>query len=434
MVLADHPVTKEIKELFSVDEKALRNIAELFKEQMLLAANQQPSSLRALPSFLPAATGREQGNYLTIDLGGTNIRVSSVTLHGNGQWSVQAKVQRPWRDPDQGYDLTTADTDGEELFDFVADLVAQVYALFPTHQLAMTFSYPMEQQSKREACLLHWTKELKPRNTVGRRIDQMLMDALNRRGLQEITLEAILNDTTACFLTASYQERGVIAGSICGTGHNTCCLYPFFPGNPPIIINLESGNFHLLPANDFDAQLDALTENPGQQRLEKMTAGKYMGELWRLVYWEMVQKNVLPPPALAWLEQPFSVNTEQIGYIYADPASPSSRQWSRQWGLDHYPPEQLSVLQAIASAIIQRSMGFIAAGYAGIITALPAVIHPSTIAVDGAVFHFLPGFTSGVERLLADLLPENPARLKLTPDGSSIGAAVAAALPLYSME
>lgn len=145
-------------------------------------------------------------------------------------------------------------------------------------------------------------------------------------------------------------------------------------------------------------------------------------------------ENVLPPPALAWLEQPFSVNTEQIGYIYADPASPSSRQWSRQWGLDHYPPEQLSVLQAIASAIIQRSMGFIAAGYAGIITALPAVIHPSTIAVDGAVFHFLPGFTSGVERLLADLLPENPPRLKLTPDGSSIGAAVAAALPLYSME
>lgn len=434
MVLADHPVTKEIKELFSVDEKALRNIAELFKEQMLLAANQQPSSLRALPSFLPAATGREQGNYLTIDLGGTNIRVSSVTLHGNGQWSVQAKVQRPWRDPDQGYDLTTADTDGEELFDFVADLVAQVYALFPTHQLAMTFSYPMEQQSKREACLLHWTKELKPRNTVGRRIDQMLMDALSRRGLKGLALAAILNDTTACFLTASYQERGVRAGSICGTGHNTCCLYPFFTDSPPIIINLESGNFDLLPANHFDARLDLLSDNPGQQRLEKMTAGKYLGELWRLVYWESVQQNVLPQPTSALLDQPFSVNTEQIGYLYSDPAGTSSRQWYQQSGLAHYSSEHLSLLQAIASAVIKRSISLIAASYAGVLTALPPMDHPVVIAVDGSVFLSLPGFTSGVENLLADLLPQYPVRLLLTPDGSSIGAAVAAALPPCYLE
>lgn len=298
----------------------------------------------------------------------------------------------------------------------------------------MTFSYPMEQQSKTEARLLRWTKELKPRNTVGRRIDQMLMDALDRRGLAELSLEAILNDTTACFLTASYQERGVRAGSICGTGHNTCCLYPFFPNMPPVIINLESGNFNLLPANHFDTQLDLLSDNPRQQRLEKMAAGKYLGELWRLVYWELVRQNILPPPASAWLEQPFSVNTEHIGYLHADPAGSSAMQWYQPSGLTHYSPEHLSILQAIASAVIQRSMSLIAACFTGILTALPPMPQPAVIAVDGSVFLSLPGFTSGVETLLADLLPQYPLRLMMTPDGSSIGAAVAAALPACSPE
>ena len=35
MVMVNHPVVKEIKELFAVDKKALPNIAGLFKEQPL---------------------------------------------------------------------------------------------------------------------------------------------------------------------------------------------------------------------------------------------------------------------------------------------------------------------------------------------------------------------------------------------------------------
>lgn len=408
-------------------------MAELFTEQMQLAINRQPSSLQALPSFLTAATGREQGRFLTIDMGGTNIRVSGITLHGNGKWSVQAEFSKPWRNPEEGYDLTTADTDGEQLFDFTADLVAQIYARFPAPQVAMTFSYPMEQQSREEARLLRWTKELKPRNTIGRNIGQMLRESLSRRGLKELALAAILNDTTACFLAASYQEQGVKAASICGTGHNTCCLYPYFTDAPPIIVNLESGNFDRLPLTPFDEVLDQHTDDPGQQRLEKMAAGKYLGELWRLVYGELLQQNVLSPPTAAILQQPFSVTTEEISYLYADPYSPTSRQWYQQKGLAHYPPEQLTLLQETASLIIERAASLIAASYAGILTSLPASRHPAIIAVDGSIFRFLPGFIGRVEAVLADLLPQYPLRLKLTPEGSSIGAAVAAALPPYSV-
>lgn len=90
-----NPILNEIKESFRLDLSALQDIAEDFYEELILAVNGQPSSLQALPSYLPTASGKEQGNFITIDFGGTNIRVSSVTLQGNGSWSVRAEVRNP---------------------------------------------------------------------------------------------------------------------------------------------------------------------------------------------------------------------------------------------------------------------------------------------------------------------------------------------------
>lgn len=429
MNLLNGTFIKEIKDIFMLDRSDLQNISELFYEEMTLAINSQPSSLQALPSFLPAASGNEKGVFITIDFGGTNIRVSSVTLHGNGKWSVLTEIHKPLRDPSHKYDLTAAETSGTDVFDFVADLVAQVYDCFPSSKIGMTFSYPMQQQSKNEALLMHWTKELKPRDTIGRRIDFMLMDSLYRRGLDNLSLEAIINDTAACFLAASYQHPSVKAGSICGTGHNSCCLYPFPPGKLPVIINLEAGNFNRLPLNPFDKLLNQLSVDPDQQHLEKMVAGKYLGELWRLIYCDMIQKNILPEPHRSLLQQPFAVSTEEIGRIYDNPFSNGSRQWYQQAGLEHYQSQQLIALQDVSAAVIQRAISLIAASYGGILKSNPTWDQPTVIAVDGSVFRYLSEFKSGVEQLLADLLPDNPPRITLTAEGSSIGAAVAAALP-----
>lgn len=424
-----NPILNEIKESFRLDLSALQDIAEDFYEELILAVNGQPSSLQALPSYLPTASGKEQGNFITIDFGGTNIRVSSVTLQGNGSWSVRAEVRKPLRDPNREYDLTTTETSGTEVFDFVADLIAQVYNSFPSSQIGMTFSYPMVQHSKNEARLLRWTKELQPHDTIGERIDLMLTESIRRRGLAKLSLAAIINDTTACALAASYQPPAVKIGSICGTGHNSCCLYPYFPEKPPVIINLESGNFNRLPLNGFDKRLHQHTLDPDQQHLEKMVAGKYLGEMWRLILWELIQKDQLPEPSHPLLQQPFAVSSEPLSYLYADPWGNSARQWYQQAGIDHYQPYQLLILQDISAAVIHRAIGLIAASYAGILKSNSSSDEPAVIAVDGSVFRFLPGFKQGVEQQLANLHPDHPPRLLLTPEGSSIGAAVAAALP-----
>jgi hexokinase len=59
-------------------------------------------------------TGRETGEFVTLDLGGTNIRVCHVKLHGKctGKDIEQVKYKLP-------EDIKTSDAD--TLWDFVAD-------------------------------------------------------------------------------------------------------------------------------------------------------------------------------------------------------------------------------------------------------------------------------------------------------------------------
>ena len=45
-----------------------------------------PSSMRMLPTYVTSrVTGQERGEYYALDLGGTNFRVLSLSLGGNGQ-------------------------------------------------------------------------------------------------------------------------------------------------------------------------------------------------------------------------------------------------------------------------------------------------------------------------------------------------------------
>ena len=70
--------------------------------------SQLPSYVKAVPD------GTETGLYFAVDLGGTNLRVCSVDLHGDTTCSIlQSEVAIPSK-------LMTAET-SQELFSFVAN-------------------------------------------------------------------------------------------------------------------------------------------------------------------------------------------------------------------------------------------------------------------------------------------------------------------------
>ena len=98
----------------------------------------------------------------------------------------------------------------------------------------------------------------------------------------------VLNDTVATMLCGiGYNNRpysGYI-GFILGTGTNTCYIESLSEiakiggGEGNMAVNLESGCYSGFPRGDYDRELDAASQNPGDHLMEKMISGAYLGEL-----------------------------------------------------------------------------------------------------------------------------------------------------------
>ena len=83
------------------------------------------------------------------------------------------------------------------------------------------------------------------------------------------------------------------------------------------IFNLESGNLSKIPLNKYDEQFDLLTEKPKKQLLEKLSSGRYLGEVVRTVLLDLVDNNVFnsTTEAKLILKEPYIINTEFISTI-----------------------------------------------------------------------------------------------------------------------
>lgn len=70
-----------------------------------------------IPTFVFGwPTGKETGDFLALDLGGTNLRVCLVTLGGAGKFELTQTKYRLTEEQKQ--------EEGEKLFDFCAECVA----------------------------------------------------------------------------------------------------------------------------------------------------------------------------------------------------------------------------------------------------------------------------------------------------------------------
>lgn len=63
-------------------------------------------------------------------------------------------------------------------------------------------------------------------------------------------------------------------------------------------INCEWGAFDStthehLPRTSYDVHIDETSNKPGEQAFEKMIAGLYLGEIFRLIMCEMIDEGIL---------------------------------------------------------------------------------------------------------------------------------------------
>ena len=76
---------KAIKEEFIIGGERLQEIAASFRQDLQLGLRDvELSSMRMLKSYVGLPSGKETGEYLALDFGGTNVRVSLIRLDGDG--------------------------------------------------------------------------------------------------------------------------------------------------------------------------------------------------------------------------------------------------------------------------------------------------------------------------------------------------------------
>lgn len=164
---------------------------------------------------LGTPTGNEKGTYISVDMGGTNLRVCRVHLtDGHGAFEID---QEKYRLPDN---LKTGNAD--ELWDFTAKSLHafldspehQTDKDVPQHQkdngpsqlpLGFTFSYPLTQDFIDQGVLQRWTKGFDIDGVEGKDVAPMFEEALAKRVrhstkqniFQEYHFRSLIHDRTS---------------------------------------------------------------------------------------------------------------------------------------------------------------------------------------------------------------------------------------------
>lgn len=439
---------KKLEEEFTVSKEEILTVASRFQEQMAQGLEGRESSLQMLPSYLRSPDGREAGYFLALDFGGSNARAALIELKGEGMFLEARKLSRPLVDPAAGINYCAAEATEEELFDFLAGLIQEVLPASLLNSgntgsgtnssgpleteakilpLGFTFSFAYKQETLEEGILLSWNKEVRTSGVEGRDVAKLLAAALGRRGLAKVVRPvAVINDTTANFLTAAYQDAAVNIASIIGTGHNTCYLETNAPGfSAPLIVNTEAGNFAFAPETGYDRILDQESDNPGRQLLEKKISAKYLGELFRQIVGEFSRRGLLEEVkdlsgGVAW-DVPYSLSGKDMAELC------SGRDAASLCGAK----EAQGALPCVARLLMKRSARLAAAGLLGVIRHLdPGLERRHIVAMDGSLYTETSGYAQELAAALDEMIEPKVGlvTVKVSAGGSLIGAGIAAAL------
>jgi hexokinase len=341
---------------------------------------------------------------------------------GQGKFEILKKVAKPLK-VEGVYDYIDAESTAEEMFDFIAALVDE--AIDGDHEkkylLGHTFSFPSEQSNLYDAKLIIWTKEFATPGVEGKVVNDLLKEALHRQGIDNVEPTAVINDTVAVLLAAAYKQPDIYIGSIYAMGHNTCYLEPYAEsGDAPMILNLESGGFMKLVPSRLDIEYDEASEKPGEQRLEKMVSGRYMGELFGMAMAELLEEK----------GKNYGFTSIDMSNIINE-ADKVVEIVKAKTGHD-IAAEDVEKVQKLASTLVIRSARLVTASFVGIIwqQAGSGKAQKQHIAIDGSVYEKMPLAKENIMRALSELLGEEAAVIDtvLENGGSGLGAAIAAAM------
>jgi hexokinase len=382
----------------------------------------------------------------------------------------------------------------DSLFKWIGSVIAEVvrkgtdtFGLPSDVELPMgvTFSFPMDQNSLSHATLMGMGKGFAITSNLD--LGEHLMKGYDSHwtpDLPRIKIAAISNDSVATLVSHIYQfparpDQKAVMGLIVGTGCNATILMKLsslgekkrpqsvsvLPGQEQddvrIAVNTEwSINGSAPPLRDlglissWDRELDEAGEVPGFQPLEYLTAGRYLGELARLIFRDYMRTVFQHDPENlpSKLQQKFGLTTTFLSHFYpGSRKGPMLEQLRAELGSEEvsgfaWTQEHADALHRIAKAIEVRAGGIIAASTLALLMCaeeLPGWDTPKlTLVEQGTPRELVVGWTGGCiqhfqsylqdcQKFLDDILDlqhggSSPVRVLFSPchDGGIKGAGI----------
>ncbi|NXX14954.1 HXK2 protein, partial [Podargus strigoides] len=455
----------------------LERVQALMRREMELGLNQEPNaspSVRMLPTYVCGTPdGTERGEFLALDLGGTNFRVLVVRLTQHGIHMASEIYVTP---------IAVTQGTGEVLFDHIVrcimDFQLKQNLMGQVLPLGFTFSFPCQQLGLDKAVLLSWTKGFSASGCVGQDVVQLLREAAQRQQHWGLKVVAVVNDTVGTMMACGYEDPKCEIGLIVGTGTNACYMEEMqnvgtVEGEQGrMCINMEWGAFgdngclnDIL--TDFDRLVDEKTVNPGKQRFEKLISGMYLGEVVRHILLVLVEKQLLfrgkPCPKLQTRN---SFPTKFLSTIEIAPGGGACRVMPPPacvmgmlmvplvWGSDGLALLQVRAIlqdldlqasfedsmlvQEVCQTVSLRAAQLCAAGLAAVVEKMREnqglAQLAITVGVDGTLFKLHPYFSQHLQQTLQDLAPNCIVTFRQSEDGSGKGAALVAAVACRGAE
>ncbi|XP_024006653.1 hexokinase-like 1 protein isoform X2 [Eutrema salsugineum] len=447
------PVLTKFQRDCATPKPFLRKVADAISDDMRAGlAVQGGGDLDMILTFVDALpSGKEEGLFYALDLGGTNFRVRSVELGGKEKRVVAAESEQL----SIPHELMIGTS--EQLFGFIASKLADFVAKekpgqFPLEQgrkreIGFTFSFPVYQTSIDSGTLIKWTKGFHVSGMEGKNVVACLNEAMEAHGL-DMRVSALVNDGVGTLAGARYWDEDVMVGVILGTGTNACYVeqksaIPKLQNKSSsgtTVINTEWGGFSkILPRTIFDQEMDKESLNPGEHLYEKMISGMYLGEIVRRVLLQMCKTSDLFGQFVpVKLSSPFALRTEDLCKMQEDNTDDLMSVGSFLYNFLEVEANLKARRRVVevCDTVVKRGGRLAGAGIVAILekieneTKRMASGQRTVVAIDGALYEKYPQYRRYMQDSLVELLGHDLAShvvIKHTKDVSGLGAALLAA-------
>ncbi|RUS81302.1 hypothetical protein EGW08_010944, partial [Elysia chlorotica] len=439
----DQAMVENILKPLDLTDERYRKVMDVMRQNLeegLHPDTHADANIKCFPTYVRSVPdGTENGDFLALDLGGTNFRVLLINLNGQ-EVTMESKIYIIPQHIMLG--------SGDQLFDHIADCIFKFMCDHDLHDrtlpLGFTFSFPCRQVGLDKAILTTWTKGFKCDGVEGHDIVGLLHQAIQRRGdMKNVRCLAVINDTVGALMSCAHSDRNCAIGLILGTGTNACYIEDLpnvktWDGdyNEPkqVLINSEWGAFGNdgcldFILTDFDRSIDKHSINPGKQIYEKMISGMYMGEIARLAIERLRKHNLLFEGEGSYhLSTRGRFYTKYVSEIEGDDVDnfTVTKQIFDELELACH-NEQDCRLVFFTIDIYNNNCLFSVPGIACLLNKMGR--KEATVGVDGSLYRFHPFFHDLMMEKISQLIKPNLSfKLMLSHDGSGKGAALVAAV------